>query len=387
MAASTIPQSTLDITPAWLNTMLPPVLLGGARVTGVEAEPLGEGAGFNSALARLVLTTEPAASLPPLIAKFASSDGKTRNYATQLGETEVRFYRELAERVNLPTPLCHVADFDSTSGLFILIFEDLAPAVVGDQVVGATLTQAEAVVDALARHHASWWNSKELMDGGWLPPQAPLATRIIEEIDEGMPAMRERWGVRYPDVIDLAERARKILPGLLHRLMNAPLPKPYTLVHGDVRLDNIFFPSENGGRFAFIDWQLAVLGQPASELSYWLVTNLPPDLRRQHEDALVRRYHAHLREHGVRNYSLRSLRMGYRFSTAMLAVAAPGLAGSNHDFSSERGTAFVECLIERIDAAMRDCNARRLLRTMPWALRGILAWDAVKRTVARPFGR
>ncbi len=389
MTSPAIPQTTDDITADWLNAMLPPALLDGARVTGAEAEPLGVGAGFTSALARLELTTEPAGALPPLVAKFASGHGNTRDLVMEVGlyNKEVRFYRELAGRVQLPTPSCYVAEYDPASGSFILIFEDLAPAVVGDQVAGATLPQAEAVVDALARFHASSWNSKELLESGWLPPPAALATRLIGVLDEGMPAMRERWQGRYPDLIALVERARKILPGLLHLSMSAPPPKPYTLVHGDVRLDNIFFPSEKGGRFAVIDWQGAVLGQPASELAYWLVTNLPPDLRRQHEDALVRRYHARLREHGIRHYSLRSLRTGYRNGTVLLVFAAPVLGGTNLDFSSERGTALAECMVERVDAALHDCNARRVLQVMPWVVRGAFAWDAVKRALARPLRR
>jgi len=384
-----IPQATDEITADWLNAKLPPELLHGSRVAEVRAEVLGVGEGFASALARLEVTTEAAGLLPPLVAKFASGHGNTRSLLSEVGsyEKEVRFYRELAERVELPTPRCYVAEYDQASGSFILIFEDLAPAAVGDQVAGATLAQAEAVVDALAQFHSSWWNNKELMESGWLPPPAALATRLVDVLDEGMPAMRERWGTRYPDLIALVERARKILPGILHLSMNAPPPKPYTLVHGDVRLDNIFFPSEAGGRFAVIDWQGAVLGQPASELAYWLVTNLPPWLRRQHERDLVRRYHARLRERGIRNYSLRSLRMAYRNGTVLLVYAAPVLGGTSLDFSSERGTALAEAMVERVDAALRDCNAGRVLWTMPWVLRGVFAWDAVKRATARLFRR
>ena len=389
MDASFIPQATDEITADWLNAKLPPALLGGTRVAGVKAQALGVGEGFASALARLELTTETGRALPPLVAKFASGYGNTRNLLSEVGsyEKEVRFYRELAARVELPTPECYVAEYDPASGSFILIFEDLAPAAIGDQVAGATLAQAETVVDALAQFHASWWNSKELMEKGWLPPPAALATRLIDVLDEGMPAMHERWGARYPDLIALVERARKILPGILHVSMNAPPPKPYTLVHGDVRLDNIFFPSEAGGRFAVIDWQGAVLGQPASELAYWLVTNLPPDLRRQHESDLVRRYHARLEEHGIRGYSQRSLRMAYRNGTVLLVFAAPVLGGTSLDFSSERGTALAEAMVERVDAALRDCNARRVLWMMPWVIRGVFAWDAVKRAAARPFAR
>ncbi len=115
-------------------------------------------------------------------------------------EHEVNFYNLLADRVDLPTPRSYFAEFDGESGAFLLILEDLAPAMVGDQVVGATLDQAEYVIDRLARHHARWWNSEELAEIAWLTPPEGFADSALQLFDRGIPAIREQWGAERPEL-------------------------------------------------------------------------------------------------------------------------------------------------------------------------------------------
>ena len=153
-------------------------------------------------------------------------------------------------------------------------------------------------------------------------------------------------------------------------------------LHGDLRLDNLFFPSDEGGKFAVIDWQGPALGPPAIDLAYWLVLSLSVELRREHEDALLRRYHAGLIEHGVTDYSLRKLKNGYREGTIQLVGGIPILAGSL-DFTSDRGTALASSAMDRLEAALDDRNAKRMLQLLPWILRGTDAWQAITAPVRR----
>ncbi len=80
----------------------------------------------------------------------------------------------------------------------------------------------------------------------------------------------------------------------------AARPRPWTIVHGDYRADNLLF---GGDRVVVVDWQTVGLGPGPADLSYLLGASLVPDARREHEAALVDRYVAGLRAAGRRRRS------------------------------------------------------------------------------------
>ena len=63
---------------------------------------------------------------------------------------------------------------------------------------------------------------------------------------------------------------------------------PQTLIHIDYRLDNMIF----GGPYpvAILDWQSINLGCALNDVAYFMGTSLDPELRRTHEEELVRGY-------------------------------------------------------------------------------------------------
>ena len=87
-----------------------------------------------------------------------------------------------------------------------------------------------------------------------------------------------------------ARRSRE-LPAIdeLARRLRAALPEspPPTIVHGDYRLDNTMLAADDAGRIvAVLDWEMATLGDPLSDLGLFLVYwgrdqgNLGKDRRR-----------------------------------------------------------------------------------------------------------
>ena len=66
----------------------------------------------------------------------------------------------------------------------------------------------------------------------------------------------------------------------LSKWLNAHMPEGSitTLIHGDFRLDNMIFNKQNRNIEALLDWELSTLGDPLSDLGYFLgVLNAPSD--------------------------------------------------------------------------------------------------------------
>ncbi len=381
MAELTVPATAESVTAEWLTAVLRDAgAVERATVTSVDRETIAVGQGFASQLARFSLEYDVQEDGAPasLIGKFQSSHDTTRRLMGQVGayEREVRFYAELADEVGLPTPRCYRAARDASSGVFVLLLEDLLPSVVGDQVAGATAEQAEFVIRELGRFHARWWNSDRLRDTSWMQPSADLAERGMALFEAGREPFREQLATDHPTLVDMAERVGDLLPSVLASLERTSIPSPFTLLHGDMRLDNLFIPTEEGGRFAVIDWQGVAAGPPASEVALWLVLSLSVERRRADEAELLRIYHRTLAEHGVTDYRLGKLRRDYRNALLQQLVGAVILAGTL-DFGSERGVELITVATERLEAALADHNVDRLLRIAPWALRAQRLWQRV----------
>ena len=70
-------------------------------------------------------------------------------------------------RTDAAVYLSEVSDDDSGT---LILMEDLGDARMADQVVGADLADAEAVIDVGAQLHATWWESPHLDELTWLRP-------------------------------------------------------------------------------------------------------------------------------------------------------------------------------------------------------------------------
>lgn len=389
MSELSVPAGPVGVTAEWLTDALRQSgSLDGAEgitIASVEWEQIAVGEGFAGQLARIAITYAGDAGDAPatLIGKFASAHEETRALLDLAGgyEREVHFYAELAADAGLPTPRCYHAAYDGDAGTCVILLEDLSPATTGDQILGATLDEARFVVTELARFHARWWNDEQLLSNEWMRLPTALAERLIALFEEGMPGFVQQ-AERFPRLVALVVRIGKLLPMMIGQLEGQFGRRPYTLVHGDMRLDNLFLPSQDGGRFTVIDWQGVTLGPAAADLSYWLALSLDVELRREHEHELVALYHSTLVEHGVEGYSLSRLRRDYG-GTLLNLLPFGVVASASLDMTSERGQALVDAIFERMDAALADHKAGRLLRIAPWAIRGERLWNALR----SPFSR
>jgi hypothetical protein len=258
-------------------------------------------------------------------------------------EREVRFYREVAPTVRIRTPRCHVASFDSDTHDFVLLFEDLAPARQGDQITGCSIAQVELALDELAGLHAPRWGEKALAGLDWLPRATPAGLRGRQMLyNRVWPAWLEIYERALPPGgAELGERFGRALARAVD-----PSESPPCVVHGDYRVDNMMFGTAEGGYpLAVVDWQTVAIGAGASDAAYMLGAGPLPEQRREHEEGLVRRYHAALLEGGVRGYTWDQCWRDYRRGTTHGLVMT--VVSSMIVQTDARGVAMFSAMAER----------------------------------------
>jgi hypothetical protein len=313
--------------PRWLADSIGPALAG-ARVLSVEAAAVGTGQ--MATCLRLTLRYDGPTEAPAsLIVKLPASDPTSRATAGALRnyEIEVNFYRVFAPELPVRTPHCYRADYTAAGNDFILLLEDVTPAVQGDQIAGCLVDQAAIAVDELVNLHALRWGDGRLAGLEWLHRNGPDALAMVSLLIAGV---FEGFLGRYQNRIDddIVALAERLVSGLGTYLPDRP--GPWTVAHGDYRLDNLLFGTGDGAPpVAVVDWQTVAYAPGVSDLSYLVGGSLTVDDRRAHERDLVRRYHERLRAAGVdlawddcwtqyRHYSLGGLIMAIAASMLVL---------------------------------------------------------------------
>jgi aminoglycoside/choline kinase family phosphotransferase len=317
-----IPDTPALLTPDWLTAALSAAGVlptGGPRVASVAASPVGTGQMCDSL--RLTLgydgPTDGTNAPATLVAKLPAADPTSRETARTLGsyETEVRFYQELAGTLPMRTPAVYHADIEPETAAFVLLLEDLAPAAPGDQLAGCSLAEAEVAVDELVKLHAARWGDPGLASYPWLAKDRDASAQFMLVL---LPSLWDGFRDRYaaevgPEVHAAGDAVFAGLEGYLRADI-----EPWTILHGDYRLDNLLFDPRPGGTpIAVVDWQTCALGPGAQDLAYFVGAGLVPADRRTHESALVDRYHAALVAAGVDGdgYPRERLWRDYRWGT------------------------------------------------------------------------
>lgn len=332
-----------QVTPQWLTDVLREAgaLSVDSRVVGFDATPIGTGqVGAN---VRFALSYDGDPGPSTVVCKFASADpdSAAAGVSTLTYETEVAFYRHLADSVEVSRPHCYFADLEHGTANVVIVLEDLAPAEQGDQIAGCTAEQAELVMDEAAKLHAPRWDDPTLADMPWLN-RPPSGGTVLLLFWDGFLA-------RYRDTLapeTIAEGQR--LVGAVAALQDLR-PLVPTAIHGDFRLDNMLFDESGTRPVTVVDWQTVHIGSGPQDVAYF-IGNAFADVadRREHQERLVRTYHERLVERGVKGYTFDECWLEYRrhaHASLIMAIAASMLVGR-----TERG--------DRMFMAMADRSAQ-----------------------------
>jgi hypothetical protein len=272
-------------------------------------------------------------------------------------EVEVRFYQQVASTVGVRTARCYHGDVAPATAEFVLILEDLAPALPGDQVAGCGVDEAALALTELAALHAPRWGDPALERLDWL-------NRRTDESNEAgsviFPVLFEGFAARYGGVLDdsVLDVGRRLMPHIGGYLRHQP--RPWTVQHADYRLDNLLFGTAEGGApLTVVDWQTVVLGPGAADVSYFLGAGPSVHDRRAHEERLVREYHAALVAGGVSDYSFDACFTDYRryaFAGYLMAVGASMMVER-----TDRGDEMFLAMARRHAAQIIDLGSQELL--------------------------
>jgi hypothetical protein len=343
-----IPVDPLSVTPAWLSEVLE------TDVRGCELEQIGIGVGLLGRLYRAHL--DAGSDVPAtVVVKLPTLDITARAH---LGEDlemylrEVRFYEEIGVSNPLRPAHHYFAAFDEATHDFVLVLEDLGRLRVADQVAGCSVDDAATVIDAIAHHHAYWWDNDRLASLPWLMDYgSPAFVAAVEDnYRAAWPKLLDHVGTELtPAARDFGERFLSMIPWFLDEFIR----HPRTFVHGDLRLDQLFFAvSADDPPVTALDWQLSARGLGANDLSYFLSQSLTTDDRRSCEGALLDRYVERLAEHGI-DYPAEQLRQDYRLTMAWCFIY-PVMAEGRIKVVNDRQQQLHHAMLHRAVAAVED---------------------------------
>ncbi|MGI9612057.1 MAG: phosphotransferase family protein, partial [Acidimicrobiales bacterium] len=251
-------------------------------------------------LARLYIDyTDPAIATAPstVIVKLPTEEPGGRQVGSMLRAwaREVAFYQQVAPASpGARVPACYHVAADPGADRWVVVLED-RPMLAVDPAAGATPEQAAAAVDALAVFHRTWWQRDQAFD--WMPGFDTMGVGGLQPAWlDALPVFRERYAHVVPGPTGAwVERFADQLPNWSDRAATEPL----TVVHADYRLDNLIFApptpgattdADDGLDVTIIDWQTALRGPGAMDLTSFCATSLTIADRRDCEADLIARY-------------------------------------------------------------------------------------------------
>ncbi|WP_269537964.1 phosphotransferase [Cerasicoccus fimbriatus] len=294
-----VPGSIDEISPAWVTEIL---RSGGAiqqaSITQIESRILGQDIGFLSVVARLGLTYDAKEPNAPeaVVIKIETQHEKLREIGqeVQAFQREIRFYKDVAPAVDVRLPKIYFACDEPPN--MAIVMEDLSYCRAGDQVQGMDLDLVLATAAIIGRLQAKYWNNDALASLDWMPE-----TNDIEfNFDANWDSCEQHFGHLIPEEGKaLGRRMKAHIPWLFNEIAH----RPKTIVHNDLREDNLLF-DESGAETEVIilDWQLATRSMGVFDVARLMAASALPEKRRGHEIEILRAWYAALVAEGVTDY-------------------------------------------------------------------------------------
>ncbi|MEQ1776101.1 MAG: aminoglycoside phosphotransferase family protein [Burkholderiales bacterium] len=246
-----------------------------------------------------------------LVLKFNQPIGAIRR-SPEFAHREYEFYRWIAPAMRgLLTPRCYDAVFESRSGRYHFLLEDLSATHTHPvNPLPPSLSDFELIVTCLARLHAAWWNDPRIGVKIGKPFLEERSSRRALTIQKRMNRFITFAGDR---ISDAHRHVLLNLCAVYPRLLAQQQAHPLTIIHGDAHFENFVIASGKAD-CRIIDWENWELAPATDDLAYLMAVLWFGGWRREAALALLRRYHDTLIASGVREYSWDALWDSYRMS-------------------------------------------------------------------------
>jgi hypothetical protein len=363
---SSFPTCPAELTAPWVTASLrgAGILDDDDAVIGFSVESVGAGVGIMGEIVRLTLDYENPGRRPldTVIAKFATSVAENKAVAAGFAmyEREARFYSDLAPLVGDVAPICYHVDYQSETNDMVIMFEDLADYLSGDQEAGISLHDARLALAAVAKLHAKTWGADtDERYQSWPRVDGPIYLNGFGAgVAAGLePALATFGSVIPTEVSDAASRIREAIPDLHAGMARGP----QALIHGDFRFNNFMFGTSAEHRpFVMLDFQAPMISKPVHDVAYLLTQSMAIDLRREHETALLEGYLAALAAEGITDYDFEQCWDDYRLAALHCFEYAVVIAGTL-DPSSDVGRGWIAELFRRSSQSIVDLDLLALL--------------------------
>ena len=238
-----------------------------------------------SSRARLTLTGD---GLPASVfVKLSAATAATRMLGelARLGETESRFYGQLAPVLGDGVPRAYGSAFDRVTGRYVVILEDMTvtPCRFADTLNPLTVDQMASLMEVLAGLHAAFWGKLSGKAGGggefgWLQAPSNDPANLLT------PALMKMSARKLADRTAIPIETGRFLWDNYQRATEIVDEGTHTVLHGDSHPGNTYF---RDGRAGLLDWQVVRRGHASRDLAYTLVLGLPTADRRAAERDLL----------------------------------------------------------------------------------------------------
>ena len=288
MSALPLPLKTEDVTAEWLSAAL------GVDVASAEVVEIIRGTATKM---RLRLAYDGETELPTTMVLKGGLD--IENVGAIVGLTgyarEVEFFRDVAPELSINIPGSYFGAIDPDTGQALVLLEDLTARGVtfGRATAPITPDVAADALESMARYHALWWESPRLDPLARFPGVLePIILHLLGPENWEACLARPRAAAVSGALRD-HDRVKSAVQTMWERNKEAPR----CFIHGDPHLGNMYFEAD--GRPGFLDWQGAMCGTWAHDVTYFLIGSLDIEERRAHERALLTSYLDRLASHGA----------------------------------------------------------------------------------------
>lgn len=357
MTAS-IPRSVEEITPQWFEEIVFSNS-GFPHLTHITKTDIGEGRGFLSQTYKVGLHfKEPDTNGAPnsVIVKLQPTSGLYKAAANELHafRREISFYRDVAPTAPVRLPKIYFAD--ATTGAGALVMEDLGSLASGDQILGIEHSQAITTAREIAKIHATYWNSPKLENLNWAPARDHFNS---DHYADYWPKFAKTHGTAIGvEALSIGAKVAKNIDWLEEKIAG----RPTSIIHGDLRADNLMFSRETGGNeVVILDWQLVTKNLATIDIARLLGGSEPILQRQGHQMEVVHAWHESLLEAGVTDYSRSEAEDDFRLGILHCLLIPVRIYSSGKGTTTGRRQQLLEVMISRFFSAAMELNAGSVL--------------------------